>query len=166
MVETGATAPKASPLASETKILSFALDNENLRVDKVGMKDGQLRPDGNLDHAFDATIEGPFDALFVVETNAKGEPSYGYRADTLIHNEELPGELAAVIDTGTMTPGIAVSESGKFVNADNGSASLPVGTHVLRLYGPNTNTLAAGDFVRLYARTPGGGLVAGPIASY
>ena len=153
-------------VVSATKVLAFSVDNENLQVDKIGMKDGQLRPDGNRDHAFSAMIDGPFDALFLIETNPKGDPIYGYRADTLVGSEDLPKELGGVVDTGTMTIGMAVSENGKFINGETGSVSLAAGPHQLKLYAPNTNLLAAGDFLRLYVRTPGGGLVASPIASY
>lgn len=165
----GPAPPPSTPVSTAvvaTKVTAFAVDNENLQVDKVGMKDGQLRPDGNRDHAFDATVDGPFDAIFIVETNQKGEPTYGYRADTLVGNEDLPHELAGVIDTGSMTIGLAVSEGGKFINGDSGSVSLTAGVHQLKIYGPNTNTLAAGDFVRIYVRTAGGALVPGPVASY
>ncbi len=160
--------PTKTPAAvpSDTKVTAFSVDNENLQIDKIGMKDGQLRPDGNRDHAFNATIDGPFDAVFIVEVNQKGEPVYGYRADSLVGSEELPRELGGVIDTGTMTIGMAVSENGKFVNGESGSVSLAAGIHQIKIYAPNTNTLVAGDFVRIYVRTASGALVAGPIATY
>src|SRR4051812_42944491 len=100
------------PAPVDTKVLSFSVTNENLNVDKIGMRDGMVHPDGNRDHAFAAVVDGPFDALFIIETNAKGEPVYGYRADTLVSNEELPQELGGVIDTGQMTVGIGVVENG------------------------------------------------------
>src|SRR5690349_13848946 len=71
------------PTAVDTKVTAFSVAPENLNVDKVGMRDGAIHPDGNHDHAFRATVDGPFDAIFIVECNAKGEPSYGFRADTL-----------------------------------------------------------------------------------
>jgi hypothetical protein len=166
-VETGgAGSPSKGETPSSTVISAFAVSNENLNVDQVGMHDGAIRPDGNRDHAFTATIDGPIDALFLVETNQKGEPVYGYRADSMIGGETLPRELGGVIDTGKMTTGVGAVEGGKFVNADNGSVKLGPGHHVLTLYSPNTNLLAAGDFVRLYVTTPGGSLVAGPVAPY
>jgi hypothetical protein len=152
--------------ATTTKISAFAVSNENLNVDTVGMRDGALRPDGLRDHVFTATVDGPFDALFLVETNQKGEPIYGFRADTVIGGADLPRELGGVVDTGKMTIGVGVVEDGKFVNAESGAATLGPGHHELRLYAPNTNLLVGGDFIRLYAKTPDGSVVGSPVASY
>lgn len=157
----------SKPLTSSTtKITAFAVSNENLNVDKVGMRDGALKPDGLRDHSFTATIEGPIDAIFVVETNQKGEPTYGYRADSIVGTDVLPRELGGVIDTGKMTIGVGVSEDGKFVNADSGAVALGPGVHNIKIYAPNTNLLVGGDFVRLYARTPDGAVVASAVATY
>lgn len=162
---TGPVASTAAPAAA-SRVVAFSVSNENLNVDKVGLRDGFLKPDGNRDLAFSATVDGPFDALFVVSTNAKGEPGYGLRADTLISSEEIPTELGGVIDTGKMTVGIGVVEGGKFINGESGSARGGPGIHNLTLYVPNTATLRAGSFVRLYVRAPGGALVPGPVAPY
>lgn len=152
--------------ASPTTVAAFAVSNENLNVDKVGLRDGFLRPDGNRDLAFTATINGPFEALFIVSTNAKGEPGYGLRADTLTGRDEIPTELGGVIDTGKMTVGIGVVEGGKYINGESGSAQGGPGLHVLNLYVPNTATLQPGSHVRLYVKTPDGALLPGPIAPY
>lgn len=159
-------APKSAPSTVPTRIVSFSVSNENLNVDKVGLRDGLMKPDGARDLVFSASIEGPFEAVFIVSTNAKGEPGYGLRADTLVSNEEVPLELGGVIDTGKMTVGVGVLESGKFINAESGSVRAGPGTRNLTLYVPNTATLHAGSFVRLYLRIPGGTLLAGPIAPY
>ncbi len=76
--------PKPEP---PTRIAAFSVSNENLNVDKVGVRDGFTKPDGNRDLAFRATIEGPFDALFILSVDKKGEPAYGLRADTLVSGE-------------------------------------------------------------------------------
>jgi hypothetical protein len=152
--------------ATATRVVAFAVSNENLNVDKVGLRDGFMRPDGNRDLAFTATIEGPFEALFLVSTNAKGDPGYGLRADTLTGTEEIPVELGGVIDTGKMTVGIGVVEGGKFINGESGSAHGGPGMHSLAFYVPNTATLQPGSFVRLYVRAPGGTLVRGPVTPY
>jgi hypothetical protein len=159
------TAAKEAP-ASATIITSFAVSSENLVVDRVGLRDGFLRPDGNRDLAFAATINGPYEALFVVSTNLKGEPGYGLRADTLTGTDEIPTELGGVIDTGKMTVGIGVVEGGKFTNGESGSAHGGPGVHSLTLYIPNTATLQPGSHVRLYLKTPEGALVPGPITPY
>ncbi len=155
-----------APVAS-TRVVAFAVSPENLNVDKVGMRDGFMKPDGARDLAFTVTIDGPFESLFVLSVNAKGDPSYGLRADTLTGNEDIPTELGGVIDTGKMTVGIGVVESGKFINGESGSAHGGPGLHNLTLYIPNTATLQGGSFVRIYVRAPGStALIPGPITPY
>lgn len=163
-----ATPAKTTTTATTaTTVVAFAVSPENLNVDKVGLRDGYQRPDGTRDLAFNATVQGPIDALFVVSTNQKGEPGYGLRADTLVGREEIPPELGGVIDTGRMTVGIGAVESGgtKFLNGESGSLHLGNGVHNLTLYIPNTATLQAGTFVRLYVLA-GGVLVPGPVTPY
>lgn len=164
---TPAAGPAAPPGGGATRVTAFAVSAENLNVDKVGLRDGYQRPDGNRDLAFTATIQGPVDAMFIVSTNQKGEPGYGLRADTLVGNEEIPPELGGVIDTGKMTVGIGVMEPGgaRFLNGDNGSIHLGDGVHTVSLYVPNTATLHAGSYVRLYVKA-GGVLVPGPVTPY
>ncbi len=159
-------APKSAPSTVPTRVVSFSVSNENLNVDKVGLRDGLMKPDGARDLAFTAVVEGPFEAIFIISTNAKGEPGYGLRADTLVSNEEVPVELGGVIDTGKMTVGVAALENGKYLNAESGSVRVGPGTRNLTLYVPNTATLHAGSFVRMYLRIPGGTLLAGPVAPY
>ena len=58
-------------------------------------------------------------------------------------------------------------EDGKFINTDGGAlGTLATGTHQLKLYVPNTGNLAPKSHLRLYARSPNGGLVASPNVSY
>lgn len=156
--------------ATETpaKITAFAVDNENLNVDRISMKDGNVHADGNRDHVFTATVEGPLDALFLVTVDDKGQPIHGFRADTVSGHSELPQELAAAgqVDVGRLTVWIAVVENNKFVNAENGRVELGEGQHVLRLYVPNTGTLRPDSHLRLYGRAPNGAIVGGPTVPY
>jgi hypothetical protein len=153
--------------AGTTKVTAFTVDSENLSVDKISMRDGSTSPDGNRDLVFRATVEGPADALYLVSVSDKGEPHYGFRADTVSGKEELPAELGNVVDIGSLTVWIAVVENGRFINGDAGSLGyLPPGPHQLKLYVPNPGNLLAGSFVRLYARAPNGGLAASPVAPY
>jgi hypothetical protein len=155
------------PLTESTKVTSFTVDIENLNVDKISMRDGGILPDGNRDLVFRAVVEGPADALYLVTTNEKGDPHYGFRADTIIGHEELPSELGNVVDVGRLTVWIAVVEKGRFINAEGGTLGLlPAGAHDLKLYVPNTGNLAAGSYLRLYARAPNGGLAKGPVVKY
>lgn len=150
-----------------TKVSAFSVDIENLNVDRIAMRDGGIRPDGNRDLVFRATVEGPADALYLVTTSDKGSPQYGFRADTIVGHEELPSELGSVVDVGRLTVWIAVVEDGKFINGEGGILGyLAPGAHMLKLYVPNPGNLTAGTFLRLYARAPNGGLVAGPIVTY
>lgn len=159
--------PKAATGPETTKVLALTLSRENLAVDKVSMRDGRFVPDGALDLVFEAQIAGPATALYLVSCTEKGDPLQGFRADTVVGHEEIPPELGSVIDVGRLTVGIGVFERGKFVNAENGTlGELPAGIHSVTLYVPNPGTLRSGTFVRLYARTPSGHLVAGPVAPY
>jgi hypothetical protein len=158
--------PKAAAPGT-TKVTAFAVSPESLNVDKVGMRDGQIVPDGNRDLVFTATVEGPADALFLVNCSDKGEPLQGFRADTIVGHEELPPELGSVVDVGRLTVWVAVVENGKFINNESGTLGmLPVGTHQVKLYVPNTGTLRGGTHLRLYARGPSTGLVGGPVVPY
>ena len=150
------------------KVTAFAVDNENLNVDKISMKDGNIHGDGNRDHVFTATVEGPLTALFLTTVDEKGNPLHGFRADTVNGHTELPPELAAAgqIDVGRMTVWIAVVENNRFVNEENGSVSLSPGPHSLRLYVPNTGTLRPNSHLRLYGRAPNGAIVGGPTVPY
>lgn len=150
-----------------TKVSAFSVDNENLNVDRISVRDGGIHPDGNRDLVFRATVEGPADAIYLVTTSQKGEPQYGFRADTIAGHEELPHELGSVVDVGRLTVWIAVQEEGRFINRDGGGLGyLAPGAHSLKLYVPNPGNLTAGTYLRLYARAPNGGLVAGPIVAY
>jgi hypothetical protein len=153
--------------APTAKVTAFAVHPENLRVDRIGMRDGQIMPDGSLDLVFTASVEGAIDALFIVRCTDKGEPLQGFRADTIIGHEELPAELGSVVDVGRLTVWIAAVENNRFLNTDAGTlGTLPTGTHALKLYVPNTGNLQAGSRLRLYARTTEGTLVAGPVIAY
>lgn len=156
-----------APVPGTTKVTAFSVDVENLNVDVIAMRDGGISPDGNRDLVFRATVEGPADALYLVTVSEKGEPHYGFRADTIAGHEELPAELGSVVDVGRLTVWIAVVEDEKFINRDGGSlGELSPGTHHLKLYVPNTGNLHPGSHLRLYARSPNGALAGGPVIPY
>lgn len=175
--KSGDTPPAEEPKVGEkpkratdttAKVTALAVDNENLNVDKISMKDGNIHPDGNRDLAFTATVEGPMDAIYLVTVDEKGQPIHGFRADTVSGHAELPQELAAAgqVDVGRMTVWIAVVENNKYINEDSGSVKLEPGPHALRLYVPNTGTLRPNSHLRLYGRAPNGAIVGGPTVPY
>jgi hypothetical protein len=164
---TSANAHGAGKTGTEAKVTAFAVDIENLRVDRISMREGGIRPDGNRDLVFTATVDGPVEALYIVRCTDKGDPLAGFRADTIAGHEDHPPELGSVVEAGHLTVWIAAVENGRFINADNGAlGTLGAGTHALKLYVPNTGNLQAGSHVRLYARAADGTLVAGPVAHY
>ena len=131
------------------------------------MRDGGIRPDGNRDLVFRATVEGPADALYIVTVSEKGDPHYGFRADTIAGHEELPSQLGNVVDVGRLTVWIAVVEDGKFINTEGGAlGTLLPGSHQLKLYVPNPGNLRPGSHLCLYARAPSGALAKGPVVAY
>lgn len=160
------TASGAKPNTAAAKVLGLQVSPESLRVDKVGMRDGALHPDGSLDLVFLADVEGPLDAIFIVATDEKGVMSGLFRANTLVGAEEAPEELGGTLELGRMTSGIGVMEDGKWINRENGSIGISEGRHHLTLYVANTGALHAGVYLRLIGRVPGGGLVKGPVISY
>lgn len=164
--ERAAGVTKVEVSEGDARVTAFAIAPESLNVDSIGMRDGLTRPDGNRDLVFTATVEGPLDALYLVNCSEKGEPLHGFRADTIFGHEELPRELGGVVDVGRLTVWIGIVKDGKFVNGDGGSVRLGPGPHVLRLYVPNTGTLNAGTHLRLYARGLSGALAGGPVVPY
>lgn len=175
--KSGNTPPADEPKVGEkpkpatdtpAKVTALVVDNENLNVDKISMKDGNIHPDGNRDLVFTATVEGPMDAIYLVTVDEKGHPVHGFRADTVSGHAELPQELAAAgqVDVGRMTVWIAVVENNRFINEDSGSVKLEPGPHALRLYVPNTGTLRPNSHLRLYGRAPNGAIVGGPTVPY
>jgi len=160
------TGAKPGVAQGNAKVTSLQVSPESLKVDKVGMRDGALHPDGSLDLAFVADVEGPVDALFLVATDEKGVTSGLFRANTLVGAEEAPEELGGTLELGRMTSGIGVVEDGKWLNRENGSVVLAPGRHHLTLYIANTGALHAGVFLRLIGRTPNGSLVKGPVTPY
>jgi hypothetical protein len=147
-------------------VTAFAVSNDNLRVDRVGMRDGELKPDGSMDLEFTGTVEGAFRALFIHSCDEKGAPAAaGLRADTVVGTKEIPPELASVVDEGKMTFGVGVYENGKLVNEPTGTAHAGAGVHQLTFYVPDSAQLKAGDHVCLWVKSSGK-LVAGPVVTY
>jgi len=160
--------PSAAPGGVKTpaRIESFGLAPESLRVDKIGMRDGALKPDGSLDIVFTARISGPTKSIFISMANEACDPIGGFRASTATGNEPAPAELGGALELGRMSGGIAVEEGGRFLNGDNGSIALTAGPHDVKLYVANLGTLRDGATLCAYAVGADGSLVRSPPLKY
>jgi hypothetical protein len=148
------------------KIESFSLAPESLRVDKIGMRDGALKPDGSLDIVFLARVSGPTKSIYISMANASCDPIGGFRASTATGNEPAPAELGGALELGRMSGGIAVEEGGRFLNGDNGAISITAGPHDVKLYISNLGTLRDGVIVCAYAVSADGSVVRSPPLKY
>jgi len=147
------------------KILAFERAKEHLRVDKVGAKDGDLAPDGALDHVFEIDVDGPADALFVIATDDAGNANGDFAVDTLVGAEPLPPSVAALGGLGKHTGGLGVFEGGALLSAADGHLpALAPGRHTLHLHLSGKDVPHAGGF-RVFARFTDGSVVAGPSVS-
>jgi len=151
---------KVIPPSTPAKIESFGVATDSLTMDKVGMRDGELVPDGAKDLAFDAVVLGPVTQLFIFQTSDKCEPAGAFRADTLVGQQEAPKELGGDLELGRLALGMGVAENGKFINREGGSIpQLSAERHTLHIYVPNTNAFVAGTHACLFALQPDGVLV-------
>jgi hypothetical protein len=162
---TGATeATSAKPT-----IVSFAVDPESHTVDKVGGTDGAFHADGANDIVFAAQIEGPFKAVFLIETDETGKSAHDYGADTLVQTQQAPEELGGMLEQGKFTSGIAVFEDGKLLNEGNGSLGekgVGPGHHALKLYVNEDPRLGKSGHMQLLLLARDGTLVKGPVIPY
>ncbi len=157
---TGPTSTKTNAPSTPASIESFGVAADSLTVDKVGMRDGELVPDGAKDLSFDAVVIGPVTQLFVFQTGEKCNPSGAFRSDTLTGAQEAPKELGGDLELGRLALGMGVMENGRFINREGGSIPpLTAERHTLRLYIGNTNSLQAGTHACLFALQPDGVLV-------
>ena len=130
------------------------------QVDKVGEKDGALKPDGVNDLAFALSTDGPIKAILLVAVDGTGRSSGRYQADTLIGDQEVPKEVA--IRWGANTAGLGVAERGALVNTPDGAIpALPDGPHSLVLYIAQAKVLTPGTRLRAFVLRPDGTVDAG-----
>jgi len=130
-----ASASAPPPPAPKGKFNSFAVNAQSGKVDKVGNKDGAFKADGVKDLVFDVELEGPANAILLVSTDGSGQPNGEFNADTFVGDQQLPSELAANLNQGKFTAGVAVYEGDKLLNGkDGGLPMLADGKHKLTLY--------------------------------
>lgn len=172
--------PAATPVATTTAttggsnapatIASFAVNAaESHKVDKIGGTDGAFHSDGQPDLVFDAQIDGPFRALFLVETDETGKSAHDFGADTLVGTEEQPAELGGMLEQGKFTSGLAVFEGGTLLNEGNGSLGergVGPGKHALKIYINEDPRLGKAGSIQLLLLQKDGTLLKGPSAAY
>lgn len=135
--------------------IAFSFSPDSRQVDKVGVSDGAMGPDGSKDVVCLAEVEGPATALFVAAVTSKGEPTGDFQADTLVGGEPLPIELSLAGAAGKDSAGLFVFEGNTLLTAPDGSLRpLAAGRHRLTLY--MTDHAAIRDGIRLFVLHPGG----------
>jgi hypothetical protein len=165
---TGATGATDTSSA-KTTVVSFAVDPESHKVDKVGGTDGAFHADGSPDLVFAAQIDGRFKALFLVETDETGKSVHDYGADTLVGAQEAPEELGGMLEQGKFSSGIAVFEGGKLLNEGDGSlgdAGVGPGRHALKLHINEDPRLGKAGYLQLLVLSRDGALIKGPVVAY
>jgi len=128
------SASAAPPPPPKGKFTTFAFAANSGKIDKIGTKDGNLKPDGLKDLVFDAEFEGAPIAFMIVSSDKAGEPNGEFSADTFVGDQQLPSELAANLNQGKFTAGLGVAEADKLLNAKDGSVTLPDGKHKLSFF--------------------------------
>jgi hypothetical protein len=163
----GATTTAAA--SAKVTVVSLTVDPESGKVDKVGGVDGAFHADNSPDLVFDAQINGPFKALFLVETDETGKSAHDFGADTLVSTQQAPQELGGILEEGKFTSGIAVFEGGKLVNEGNGSLSddgVGPGNPAFKLYISGDPRLGNAGYLQLLVLARDGSLVKGPVVAY
>ena len=151
--------PNGPPIPKMSgNIRNFEKSKENLKVDKVGSKDGELEPDGVADMVYEVDIEGPADGVFVISTDDRGNPNGELAADTLVGKEPLPSEVVGLGAFGKHTAGLGIFEKGKLLNASDGHLpALSPGPHALVVHLSTKDAPKAGA-LRVFVRFTDGSL--------
>jgi hypothetical protein len=159
-------APPPRQAIEETKIVSFERSPESLKIDKVGVADGALTPDGQKDIVFTLKLSGPIESVYITSIDAKTGATTGeFQGDTLTGTTIQPNEFAA-LRAGGRTVGIGVMEGDKLVNKPDGSLpALPGGAHTYTLILANSPSLKAGKPIGVFVQTPDHQVVKGPIVT-
>lgn len=163
----GGSAPTTTTVqpSGAAKVKSFKQSAESLKVDKVGGSDGALKPDSSPDLAFEAEVEGPITAVFIISTDAKGAPNGEYQADSIVGLDELPKDFPLAVRAGMLTAGVGVWEGGKMLSRPDGSIEpIGPGPHKLSIYVASTGVLAPGGHVRLMVLRSDKTVAEGPVA--
>ncbi len=140
----------ATPAAPKASFVSATRSAQSGKVDKVGERDGDFKPDKIKDLVIDVELDGPAVALFLASTDKEGTATGDFEADTLVGNQEFPPDIAPTLNGGKYTAGLAVFEGDKLLNAKDGSlVALGEGKHKLSLHVSSKN--APTGAVRIFA---------------
>lgn len=161
-----ATSSKSSgPSGAMGTIKTFKVSPESLKADRVGGSDGALKPDNSPDLVFEADVEGPISALFLISTTPQGEPNGEYQADSITGLDTLPKDFPLSVRAGMLTAGMGVWEGQKMISKADGSIELiGDGPHHITVYVASTGVLSTGSHVRMYAMRPDKTVTPGPVA--
>jgi hypothetical protein len=162
-------APVAPPPArtdsvAEAKVVLFERSKDSGKLDKIGVADGDLKPDGKKDLVFNLKVQGPVDAIFLATVDKKGDSAGTFQADSLTGTDTQPNELA-VAKAGKLTEGLAVFKGDVLLNAANGSLAgkIPAGEHALTVHIATSAAIKVP--LRIWLQMPDHTMVAGPILS-
>jgi hypothetical protein len=167
-------APSATAVASapppreehppETKILAWERSKDSLKVDKIGAKDGDFKPDGKKDVIFTLKVSGAVDAIYIASVDKNGDAAGVFQSDSLTGSDTQPNEFAGSRH-GKTTEGVAVFEGDKLLNDASGSlkGKIGAGEHTLTLAIANNPKMKLP--IRLWVQMPDHTMVAGPVIS-
>lgn len=148
--------------AQPAAITQFAKRDDSLKVDKIGPANGQLKPDGKNDAAFDVTLRGPVVALLI---DAADESQWQW--DTYTGTSDVPVAMKAFAPGGAMTGEIGVFENDKALNNADGSCQIKdAAEHHLVVYVADTGAFTPGAKFKILAETPDHKVIEGPTLTY
>jgi hypothetical protein len=154
------------PTASKPAVMGFAKRADSLKVDKVAGNDGNLKPDGRNDAAFDVTLRGPLVALFLFSTNEKGDPDGSWQYDTIVGTQDYPATLKSYVAKGGMTSGIGVFEGDKLLNKDDGSLAVDDKEHKVVIYLSDIGAFQPGSHFKLMAEAADHSILSSDVVTY
>lgn len=161
---TARSSGSSAPSGAMGTIKTFKVSPDSMKVDRVGGSDGALKPDNSPDLVFDADVEGPISAFFLISTDSKGEPNGEYQADSITGLDTLPKDFPLSVRAGMLTAGMGVWEGQKMISKPDGSIELiPDGPHHVTVYVASTGVLVPGSHVRMYAMRPDKTVSPGPV---
>jgi hypothetical protein len=131
------------PSSPHGEIASVTASPDSGQVDRVGVDDGDLAPDGVMDVVITAQVQGPVYG-FVVIPAAGGNSPLAIPCDTVVGAQRVyPSTDPTQYWLGSATDGLAVYEGGRLLNGADGSMPMLMpGPHTLTLEFEDVDALA------------------------